>query len=83
MGNKYKMKKIHQYCTKNKNALIANDKCGCLFCCDIFASTEIIEWIDKGKTALCPHCGIDSVIPESNQYELNKELLEEMNKHWF
>jgi len=34
----------------------------------MFPPTEISEWVNEGNaasvTALCPHCGIDSVIPE-------------------
>ena len=31
--------------------------------CTVFDVREIDEWIDGGQTALCPHCGIDSVLP--------------------
>ncbi len=34
-------------------------------------------------TAICPYCGIDSVIGESSGYPINKDFLEMMRKHWF
>jgi hypothetical protein len=36
---------------------------GCFYCVTVFDVQEIDEWIDGGQTALCPHCGIDSVLP--------------------
>lgn len=42
------------------------------------------EAIDDGhKTALCPYCGIDSVIGESSGYPITKEFLEKMKDYWF
>ena len=47
---------------------------------------KIHEWIDdeNGQTAVCPFCGIDSVIPETvnNEYKLTKELLQELNRRF-
>jgi len=34
-------------------------------------------------TALCPHCGIDSVIGESSSVPITKEFLGKMKKYWF
>ena len=49
--------------------------------------SDIKEWIDdeNGNTAVCPYCGIDSVIPESidGEYELTQEILQEMNQRFF
>jgi hypothetical protein len=50
----------------------------------IFAPSEIVEWIPDSKgTAICPYCGIDSVIGESSGYPITKGFLEEMNRYWF
>ena len=44
----------------------------------------ITEWVeDDNGTALCPHCGIDSVIGESAGYPLAREFLKKMNRCWF
>ena len=52
-----------------------------------------MDWVDgrqvetgsteDGITALCPLCGIDSVIPEAPGAPLTTGLLEEMRAHWF
>jgi len=57
--------------------------CGCFYCISIFAPAEIVEWIDDGKTAFCPHCEIDSVIGSASSFPLTAEFLERMREHWF
>ena len=68
------------YC--NKNELEKTDICGCFYCKNIFYAVDITEWTDEGQTALCPYCGVDSVIPnptEENLKELHKYYFEENN----
>ncbi|MEI0528632.1 cytoplasmic protein [Brachyspira intermedia] len=61
------------------------DVCGCFYCVSIFSPKLITDWIEDENdlTAICPYCGIDSIIPNHSDYQLNKELLEEMRKHFF
>lgn len=74
----------HAFSSNNKSALLKDKKCGCFYCTEIFSPSEITEWIeDTSGTAICPYCGIDSVIGESSGYPITKELLQKMNKHWF
>jgi hypothetical protein len=35
----------------------------CYYCRKRFLASAIREWVDEGETALCPHCGTDSVVP--------------------
>lgn len=49
----------------------------------IFSPKEITEWIDNNKTAVCPYCGVDSIIRESSGYPITKEFLEIMKTYWF
>ena len=42
-----------------------------------------MEWIDDDNTALCPKCGIDSVIGTKSGYPITKEFLGQMQAHWF
>ena len=53
-----------------------------------YSPREIEEWVDadetgEGQTALCPRCGIDSVIGSASGYPITKEFLEAMNRRWF
>ena len=36
-----------------------------------------------GSTALCPKCGIDSVLGDKSGYLIDKDFLEAMHKIWF
>ena len=79
----------HMYSNNHKAQLLRDKKCGCFYCQTIFDPKEISEWIedsnscDNAGTAVCPYCGIDSVIGESSGYPITKEFLAEMNQHWF
>ena len=48
-----------------------------------FSSKKITEWWDDDNTAVCPHCGIDSIIGESSGFKITEMLLSEMHKRWF
>ena len=74
----------HKYCTNNKASLVRDGLCGCFYCMEIFDPAIIENWIlDTSGTAICPYCGIDSIIGESSGYPLTEEFLCEMNEHWF
>lgn len=50
---------------RNESRLKQSGICGCYHCGSIFEVSEIQEWADDGgedKTAICPKCGIDSVL---------------------
>jgi len=74
----------HEYCKNNQESLQGDSVCGCFYCLKIFSPAKITDWItDKKDTALCPYCGIDSVIGESSGYPITEEFLEKMQKYWF
>ena len=75
---------IHKASSNNAPEISISDKCGCFYCERIFSADEITDYIqDTFGTALCPYCGIDSVLPDSGDYELTEDLLKRMNKYWF
>ena len=61
----------------------AAPRCGCFYCLAVFAPGEIGKWVDEGDTAVCPRCGIDSVIPEAAGISLRPALLQAMRRRWF
>lgn len=74
----------YQYSSKHKNELEKDNICGCFYCLEMYDPKEIQNWLNEDSgTALCPHCGIDSVIGESSGFSITKEFLKEMNKYWF
>ncbi|WP_339879113.1 cytoplasmic protein [uncultured Algoriphagus sp.] len=77
------IKKASKYSIYNMAELANSNLAGCYYCKSIFNAIEIKETADDGKTALCPKCGIDSVLPESSPFKLNSETLSAVNKYWF
>ncbi len=73
----------HSHCSRHRSEIESSQTCGCFYCCETFAPQEISDWIDEGATAMCPRCGIDSVLGSSSGLSLTKEFLEEMNRYWF
>jgi hypothetical protein len=61
----------------------ASASCGCFYCMHVFGRQEIKEWTDEGQTALCPHCGIDSVLGSASGYEISVPFLTQMHSAWF
>ncbi len=71
----------HDESSRHRKEVKAAGFIGCFFCLQISDATAIEDWIDDGDTALCPKCGIDSVIPVKNATYL--KLLKQMNHYWF
>ena len=54
-------------------------RCGCFSCFRMFVTTDIRAWIDKNQTALCPRCGIDSVIGTASGFGIDDRFLRNLN----
>ncbi len=61
--NEVKAAALAQLSILNRDRVTAAALCGCFHCQSIFASDDIRQWVNNGQTALCPQCGIDSVLP--------------------
>lgn len=79
----YDILHAHIFCTHNKQFISDGTKCGCIHCVEGFDGSEIKDWIDDGRTALCPKCMTDSVIPENCGYPIDEDFLLKMKKFWF
>jgi hypothetical protein len=73
----------HRHSSVHQAEVLASDACACFFCLQHFAPGEITEWVDDGKTALCPRCGIDAVLGSAGPYPLTPAFLRAMNAAWF
>lgn len=82
-------RQAHYFSNNHKPELEKDNVCGCFYCGKIFSPAEIKEWIvvnnpcDRHGTAICPHCGIDSVIGESSGYPITEEFMKIMHMIWF
>lgn len=79
------LSRIYKHSLKNKDEVMKSNTCGCFYCREMFAPSEIKEWIDDkgGDTAQCPYCMIDSVIGDASRIKITKKLLEEMYEYFF
>ena len=73
----------HELSSYHRETLKASNVCGCFYCLEVFPPTEIEDWTDDDDTALCPKCGIDSVIGSFSEYPIEREFLKKMHDHWF
>jgi hypothetical protein len=78
---------LHKLSSRNRDALRGAHPCGCFYCLKAFEAGAITEWIPEadGKevTALCPFCGIDSVLPARGGQAVDQEMLKAMQIYWF
>ncbi len=87
------IKEAHKWSTHQKERYYAKDVAGCFHCEDQFQAVDIDSWCDEkgisSCTALCPTCGIDSVISISDMLKIGvgrdefDELLAGMRTYWF
>ena len=74
----------HAHCNNNREELAASEAAGCFYCCETFAAREVAHWVDDGKCALCPRCGIDSVIASASGFPVtDASFLKRMREIWF
>ena len=68
-------------CSNNVVALACTDKACCFYCFCSFDPRALSseDWTDAGKTAICPECGVDAVLPG----HLSKTELEMLHEGHF
>jgi predicted RNA-binding Zn-ribbon protein involved in translation (DUF1610 family) len=71
----------HALGSQHRKQLEHIGRCGCFYCLAFFDAGDVVEWIDDNQTALCPRCGIDSVLPVTE--EITPEFLKQMQQYWF
>jgi len=88
------IKAAHRLAATNRAIVLASKECGCFRCESVFAPSSIQDWIEEteGKyseasdpfTALCPECGVDSVLGDACPYPVtDPTFLHAMRVHWF
>ena len=79
------LRAAHKHTTDHRRDLERSDICGCFYCLQTFQATEIEIWLEEGSgTALCPRCGIDSVLGVASGYPAGElAFLNAMHGLWF
>jgi hypothetical protein len=77
----------HKHSSYHKDEIQNSEICGCFYCLAIFKPQVIEEWVEEqdgiGQTALCPMCGVDSVIGSKSGFLINQAFLQKMHQKWF
>ncbi|MGH8444211.1 MAG: hypothetical protein ACREVL_03040 [Solimonas sp.] len=85
----------HRHAAHHRAEVQASAVCGCYFCLATFEPREIEDWADwpdgtppgkenaRGTTALCPRCGMESVIGSASGLSIDSALLRAMHDYWF
>jgi hypothetical protein len=80
----YDLMAAHKHSSRHRDEIAMSSLCGCFSCLDTYAPSEIVEWTDGGTSAICPHCGIDSVIGDASGLPVTSpEFLGAMSDRWF
>lgn len=79
------VREAHKHSTNNHKEIESSKKCGCFYCLSVFKPTDIKEWIttESEEFAMCPVCGIDSVLGDASSYPITRKFLRKMNMYWF
>lgn len=73
----------HEFSSRHRDAIADAQICGCFYCLEIFEPNKIEDWLTDEGTALCPRCGIDSVLPDNVGYPITRDFLTQMKSYWF
>ena len=74
----------YRHTSHHRAELEASDRCGCFYCLAEFPAEEIERWLNEGDgTAVCPRCGVDSVIGSASGFPINRDFLSGMHHRWF
>jgi hypothetical protein len=81
------LKATYSHSIRNEESILKSDICGCFHCISIFPAVDVksAEFIiekDGSRTAICPICGIDSVLGDAS-VEISAEILEALNGLYF
>lgn len=80
-----KLDYAHMLSFDNLDIVQTSEKCGCFFCEKIFPAVEVTRFLQEksGHTALCPHCGIDTILGDASDLEISPDFLRKMHVEWF
>lgn len=81
---------ITSYIFANRKLLKRYKDCICLYCGREYPYTKVSNWVkdEPELTAICPFCGIDSVVPKRvknrvDKFTVTKEIQEAIKKYYF
>ena len=81
-------KAAQKHSAGNRAEVESSTLCGCFYCYAVFVPGDIADWADTNdplpeQTAICPHCGVDSVIGDKSGFAITQDFLKAIHKAWF
>ena len=70
----------------NEVEILRSTKCGCYFCEGIYSARKVSDWSQEEggvSSAVCPRCGMNTVIGDASGVPLTKAVLKEMNEAFY
>ena len=88
MYSKEYLREVHHKSFGNKEIIDKSNTCGCFFCERLFDAIEVTDEnymteVSGVKTAVCPYCGIDSVLGDGDGTEITEGILKDMYEAYF
>lgn len=84
MYSQQELRKLHRKSFLNWASVEKSSFCGCFYCLSMFPAEEAVK-LEEGEgnaCALCPRCGVDSVLGDV-EVALTSELLHELHSFAF
>lgn len=80
---KMQLENLHTYSTNNRRFVAISDKCYCFYCRACVDHSEIVDYLKDEQTAVCPKCGIDSIIPDRIDETVDESIIAKLHAYWF
>ncbi len=77
------LEEAHEHTIRNREELEKSKFIFCLSCRTVVHPSDITEFVDKGKTALCPYCDVDALIGDACGIKLTDKLLTDLHYKYF
>ena len=79
----HRLKVAHKHSSAHRDELISSAMSRCFYFIESFKPSDVQEWVDEQQTAMCPRCGIDSVIGNASEVDMGDEFFRQMKWYWF
>lgn len=83
MTTEFKSSDYSKAAIRNKRTIQQSNMCACYYCQRYFFASLIREYVDRDDTALCPYCGIDSVIGDASGLDISEQRIKDVCKQMF
>ena len=74
--------RLHRSSFRNRGALEATGRAACFGCLQTLEASRVVEYVDAGQTALCPACGLDTLLPVHGAEDADVQLLRALNERY-